>query len=198
MSYGGPKCLNCMDYASNCNCPNGGWDKTSTKNKLPTRMNCTYNTGGICDYPDNHDSDLCIDRKHCDRYKFYQKNKYKYQYKWRIIACDFDGTLFEDTGDPDIIGEPIWEIINALKLEIEQGSKTILWTARAGKRLEMAVKACEEVGITFDTVNDNIPEVKEFFKEYMPLSTKVTATEYWDDRSVSIEDIRRRRGCSNG
>ena len=59
----------------------------------------------------------------------------------------------------------------------------ILWTCREGKELEDAVAACKAVGLEFDAVNDNVPELKEAFGTN---PRKVGATEYWDDRAVCM------------
>ena len=99
----------------------------------------------------------------------------------KIIAIDFDGTLFI-TDWPTII-EPNWEIINKAKAEKENGAKLILWTCRCGKYLDDAVEACRRVGIIFDAVNENLPESIEMFDGTS--SRKVFANEYWDDLSLN-------------
>ena len=99
----------------------------------------------------------------------------------KIIAVDFDGTLFI-TDWPTII-EPNWEIINKAKTEKENGAKLILWTCRCGKYLDDAVEACRRVGIIFDAVNENLPESIEMFDGTN--SRKVFANEYWDDLSLN-------------
>ena len=97
----------------------------------------------------------------------------------KIIAVDFDGTLFI-TDWPTII-EPNWEIINKAKTEKENGAKLILWTCRCGKYLDDAIEACRRVGIIFDAVNENLSESIEMFDGTS--SRKVFANEYWDDLS---------------
>lgn len=99
----------------------------------------------------------------------------------KIIACDFDGTLCEN--EFPNIGAPRQKIIDKLKREISFGSKVILWTCRDGEYLSSAVKWCEQRGIVFDAINDNLEEVK---KDFMGNSRKVVATEYWDDRAVRV------------
>ena len=47
--------------------------------------------------------------------------------------------------------------------------------------LEKAVAACTEWGLTFDAINENLPEWRE---AYGTDPRKIGATEYWDDRSV--------------
>lgn len=102
--------------------------------------------------------------------------------KMRIIACDFDGTLCENIFPK--IGNPKIDIIEKLKQEQKNGSKIILWTCRENELLKSAVIWCEEQGLIFDAINDNLEEIKQ----YMSHNTrKVYATEYWDDKSISIK-----------
>lgn len=100
----------------------------------------------------------------------------------RIIAVDFDGCICKNRW-PEI-GLPIRSTIRRLKEEREAGSKLILWTCRRDDLLRAAVDACRTWGISFDAVNENIPEVVLQYggKE----SRKITATEYWDDRAVRV------------
>ena len=99
-----------------------------------------------------------------------------------IIACDFDGTLckheFPNIGSPNI------EVINFIKRLKNQGHKIILWTCRDGKYLDEAVNWCKNFGLEFDTVNDNIQEVKDNFVQ---LSNKVYADIYIDDRNYCFK-----------
>lgn len=97
----------------------------------------------------------------------------------KIIAVDFDGTLFTNAW-PNI-GEPIEGTINAVKAEQAAGSKIILWTNRIGDKLQEAIDACKKQGIEFDAVNDNLPEIVE---EFGVNCRKIFANEYWDDRAV--------------
>ena len=60
------------------------------------------------------------------------------------------------------------------------GAKLILWTCREGELLDKAVAWCEERGLFFDAVNDNIPESIE---KYGNNCRKVSADIYIDDRS---------------
>lgn len=101
----------------------------------------------------------------------------------RIIAVDFDGTLCENKW-PDI-GEPNMPTIRALKrAKILGGAKVILWTCRSGAKLRAAVEWCKTYGITFDAVNENLPETIDAHGED---TRKVFATEYWDDRARVVE-----------
>ena len=97
---------------------------------------------------------------------------------YRIIAVDFDGTM-EDGGWPGI-GQPRIKVIEKLKEEQANGSKLILWTCRGGEYLDDAVEWARNLGIEFDAVNDNIPEIIELFGGS---SRKINATEYWDDKA---------------
>lgn len=99
----------------------------------------------------------------------------------KIIAVDFDGCLF--TNKFPEIGEPIFEVINALKKEIADGARAILWTCRRDHWLDAALIACEQVDLTFDCVNDNLEETKSWMDGD---SRKIFAHEYWDDRAVRM------------
>ena len=101
---------------------------------------------------------------------------------YKVIAVDFDNTLFE-TDYPAIV-RPISPVIKYAKLMRERGAKLILWTCREGKELEEAVEACRAEGLLFDAVNDNLPEMKA---EWGNNPRKVAADEYWDDRGAFYE-----------
>lgn len=96
-----------------------------------------------------------------------------------IYAIDFDGTLC-DNKYPEI-GEPKEDVIRAVKYAQESGVKFILWTCREGEKLQQAVEWCAEHGITFDAVNDNLPEINEQFGNNC---RKVFADWYIDDRNA--------------
>lgn len=99
----------------------------------------------------------------------------------KIIAVDFDGCLCENKY-PEI-GEEHTEVLNALRQEQANGAKLILWTCREDELLHDAVKWCDERGIHFDCLNDNLLQLKEKFGSN---SRKICATEYWDDRAVRM------------
>lgn len=99
----------------------------------------------------------------------------------KVIAVDFDGCIC--TKDWPNIGEPNWEVINALKEEKKNGSKLILWTCRCGEALDLAVEACHNWGLIFDAVNENIAERKAVYGNSNP--RKVSADEYWDDLAIT-------------
>ena len=100
----------------------------------------------------------------------------------RIIAIDFDGTLFED--DYPNIGAPIRGIIARAKQEQANGAKLILWTLREKELLADAIMACALVELYFDAINANLPEEITLWGHD---PRKVAATEYWDDRAVKLK-----------
>ena len=95
-----------------------------------------------------------------------------------LIAVDFDGTVVEDAYPK--IGKPKLFAFETLKKMQEEGHRLILWTYRAGKRLDEAVKFCKENGIDFYAVNKSFPE--EIFEKNV--SRKIHADLFIDDRNV--------------
>ena len=95
----------------------------------------------------------------------------------KVIAIDFDGTLFENKW-PEI-GMPIAPNINRAKNEKANGAVLILWTCRRGEQLEEALFFCLVRGLVFDAVNENLPETIEKFGGD---SRKIFADLYIDDR----------------
>ena len=100
---------------------------------------------------------------------------------YAVIAIDFDGTLFE-TDYPKII-RPIKRVILEAKKRREKGDKLILWTCRQGPKLLSALRACNNVGLYFDAVNDNLSELKKMWGNN---PRKIAADEYWDDHNVYV------------
>lgn len=99
-----------------------------------------------------------------------------------ILAVDFDGTLVENAFPG--IGEPDHVIAGAVRAYQEMGWKIILWTCRTDEMLQDAVDFCkEQLGIEFDAVNDNLPEVQQYFGSN---TRKVFANLYWDDRNAAL------------
>ena len=94
-----------------------------------------------------------------------------------IIAVDFDGTLCEDKYP--FIGRPNTELISVLRNANRFGDKLILWTCRSGRKLSKAVSWCEGYGLSFDAVNENLPEIIE---RYVGDSRKIFAEIDIDDR----------------
>ena len=99
--------------------------------------------------------------------------------KQKIIAVDFDGTLCENKW-PEI-GEPnmqlIWHLIEQRE---KYQNKLILWTCRAGEKLEEAIEWCNSRGLIFDAVNENLPDIIEMMGSD---TRKIYADEYIDDRA---------------
>lgn len=96
-----------------------------------------------------------------------------------IFAIDFDGTLCVDRY-PEI-GEPREEMISAVLDAQRAGDRFILWTCRVGERLEEAVNWSAAQGLTFDAVNDNLPDMIALYGNNC---RKVFADGYIDDRNV--------------
>lgn len=95
-----------------------------------------------------------------------------------VIAVDFDGTIVEHRYP--FIGKirPFaFETLEALQVK---GHRLILWSHRADKKLDEAVKFCRSHGIEFYAVNKNYPE--EIWNEND--SRKILADIYIDDRNV--------------
>jgi len=99
----------------------------------------------------------------------------------KIIAVDFDGTLC--TNNWPGIGSPNYEVLSYIIGQKHFGARIILWTCRSGERLDAALKWCEEYGLKFDTVNENVPEAIELFGGD---SRKIFAHEYIDDRMCTL------------
>ena len=101
-----------------------------------------------------------------------------------IIAVDFDGTLCRNAYPR--IGEPRVTMINFLKNAQRKNGpdacKIILWTCRTGDLLSEAVEWCETMGLKFDAVNENLPEIVE---EFGGDSRKIYADVYIDDRNCN-------------
>lgn len=109
-----------------------------------------------------------------------------------IYAIDFDGTLCTDAF-PEI-GEPREDIIEFVKAAKEAGDRLILWTCRVEDRLAEAVEWCAERGIIFDAVNENLPELVALYGNDC---RKVSADRYIDDRSLGLDEIKKRGGREN-
>lgn len=97
----------------------------------------------------------------------------------KSIAVDFDGTLCGN--EYPTIGIPHMSLINNLKKLKENGCKIILWTCRKDEFLDAAVHWCEEHGLIFDAVNENLPEYVELFGGD---TRKIFADIYIDDRAM--------------
>lgn len=98
--------------------------------------------------------------------------------EYKIIAVDFDGTLCSNCYPQ--IGVPNFRLIRILKDLKKNGKKLILWTCRSGTELEQALAWCRKMGVIFDAVNDNLPEITE---QYRNNSRKIFADVYIDDKA---------------
>ena len=99
-----------------------------------------------------------------------------------ILAIDFDGTLVSNEFPK--VGKPDYIVAGTVKAYQKAGWKVILWTCRTDTMLQEAIDFCrEQLGIEFDAVNDNLPEVQQYFGGN---TRKVFANLYWDDRSAAL------------
>ena len=99
-----------------------------------------------------------------------------------IYAVDFDGTLCKNIWPG--IGAPNFRLIHFLKREQREGAKVILWTMREGEMLQKALNWLhEKFDFTPDAVNDNIPEMKEYYNNN---PRKVFANVYIDDHNAKF------------
>lgn len=103
----------------------------------------------------------------------------------KIIAIDFDGTLFENNYPQ--IGLPKWDVINKCKELIANGNELILWTCRMGNDLDNAINACENVGLHFENVNKNPQWAIDFWNGNN--GRKIGADFYVDDKNLSIQEF---------
>lgn len=101
----------------------------------------------------------------------------------KVIAVDFDGTL--SFGQWPEVGPPNDKLVRFLQDRQGLGDKLILWTCRVGKELTMAVEWCRQQGLTFDAVNDNLPEIIAL---YGSNSRKVSCDYYIDDKAILAQD----------
>lgn len=90
------------------------------------------------------------------------------------------------------VGDPNIPLITLAKHIKALGHKIILWTCREGDDLANAVNACAAHALTFDAVNDNLPETKSQYYD----SRKIVADIYVDDRGISPRDMLELRNTS--
>lgn len=114
---------------------------------------------------------------------------------YRIIGVDFDGTLAVTTGTYPEIQKPIQEVIDYILEEQRNGAYLVLVTMREGMDLEGALMWCEDQGIKFDAVNDNLSHMKKLFNNN---PRKIFCNEYIDDRNIGglkyiLEEIKRKK-----
>ena len=106
-----------------------------------------------------------------------------------IYAVDFDGTLNTARTYPEL-GAPNVDLFEFLKERRAAGDKIILWTCREGELLKAAVKYCVNYGLSFDAVNDNMPENIKYFENNC---RKIWAHHYIDDRNTTGTVVLRSR-----
>ena len=101
-----------------------------------------------------------------------------------IIAVDFDGVLVQSAFPK--IGEPDHEMVDLVRLLIQKSDvEVVLWTSRVDRPLEDAIAWCEQMGLTFDAINDNAPSNKRKYGKLYPNGTrKVYADYYLDDHNM--------------
>lgn len=121
------------------------------------------------------------------------------QNRAKIIGVDFDGTLAVTRGSYPRIQGPIQEVIDYVKSEQKAGALLVLITMREGDVLQEAVEWCKEQGLRFDAVNDNLPQMKEFFGNN---PRKIFCNEYLDDMNIGgidrvLEEIRSKKKDDN-
>ena len=104
---------------------------------------------------------------------------------FQTIAVDFDGTLCYSNW-PEL-GQPNQALIAYLQEWKRNGNKLILWTCRAGDALTKAVEWCREHNLEFDAVNDNLPEIIEYYGHN---SRKISCDYYIDDRMLLPENAK--------
>ena len=69
-----------------------------------------------------------------------------------------------------------------------------MWTNREGDLLEAAVEWCKEYGLTFDTINANLPEMIALYHNDC---RKINADIYIDDKAVNPIPYRQAAGIVN-
>lgn len=101
-----------------------------------------------------------------------------------IYSFDFDGTIVINKF-PEI-GEVIQPTVDFIKKIKEDGHYIILNTMRENEHLLKALMFCKGLGIKFDAVNDNLPHMKEFYKNN---PRKIFANYYIDDHNMFLEGV---------
>jgi len=96
-----------------------------------------------------------------------------------VIAVDYDGTL--SLGPYPETGPANDKLVNYIKERQRNGDRIILWTCREGNVLEEAIMWCEKQGLVFDAINDNLPEIIDFWGSN---SRKISCDLYIDDKST--------------
>lgn len=100
------------------------------------------------------------------------------KYGNKIIAVDFDKTL-SMVRYPEV-GEPNTRLFKYLIEEQKKGAKIILNSCRTGDVLKKAVIFCNDNGLIFDAINDNVDTMIE---TYGNNPRKISADMYIDDKA---------------
>ena len=98
------------------------------------------------------------------------------------IAVDFDGTIVEHAYPA--IGKELPFATATLRQLIRDGHQLILWSVREGKLLEEAVKWCEERGVHFYAVNQDLGEDDLNMQDKRFYSRKLKVQMFIDDRNI--------------
>lgn len=93
----------------------------------------------------------------------------------KVIAIDFDGTIYNSTNKQLINGAK-----EAIKILHQKGYVLVLWTCRSGNRLKNAINILKQYDLYqyFYCIN----ETPDFVK--YKVSCKVCASFYIDDRNI--------------
>ena len=86
----------------------------------------------------------------------FDRNNFVQHTLYEVIRVDFDGTIVKHRYPK--IGEEIPFAIDTLKALQKDGHLIIMWTFRAGERLDEAVQFCRDRGFEFYAINRSYPE----------------------------------------
>ena len=92
-----------------------------------------------------------------------------------IIAVDFDGTIMQSDGSPNV------QLIHWLRGNQRNGNIVILWSCRTGSRLVEAIKFCQRNGLNPNYVNANAPQAIRMLGSD---PRKIYADIYIDDKNA--------------
>lgn len=82
------------------------------------------------------------------------------------------------------LSDPTKKMVAFVKTLKAAGHKIILWTSRSHADLENAVEWCQMQGLTFDAVNEPLPEQ---IAKWNNDTRKVYADYYIDDKAMTVE-----------
>lgn len=112
-------------------------------------------------------------------------NNFDYSSLPYIVCVDFDKTLnITDKPFPSI-GSPNTKLIDELLNGKWKDSKKVLYTCRTDHLLAEAIEKCEEWGLKFDAINDNIDELKSIGLN----PRKIYCSLIIDDLSLNPSDL---------